>query len=343
MQDNKPHILYIGNKLAIHGRTPTGIDNLGPVLELEGYNLYYSSSQTLKLIRLIDMLLSIWKYRKKADVVFIDTFSTTAFYFAWLCGWWCKVLKIKYAPILHGGNLPERFKQSPQKCKQLFGNSYVNVAVSSYLKKHLKDAGYESVLIENHIEVKNYQFRLRSSVSPKLLWVRAFHETYNPQMAVQLMMLLVREHPAAKLTMVGPELDGSMKACKELARKYQLDKNITFTGKLSKKEWTVLAEDADIFINTTKSDNQPVSVIEAMALGIPIISTNVGGIPYLIENGVNGKLVNVGDTHAMMNAVEELMQDKNLTEQFSTNGRKLAETFDWEIIKQKWKQLLSKL
>lgn len=343
MQDNRPHILYIGNKLAEHGRTPTGIDNLGPALELEGYNLYYSSRQTLKLFRLIDMLFSIWKYRKKTDIVLIDTFSTAAFYFAWLGGWWCKVLEIKYVPILHGGNLPERFKQSPQKCKQLFGNSHVNVAVSSYLKKHLKDAGYESVLIENHIEIKNYQFTLRSSVSPKLLWVRAFHETYNPQMAVQLMMLLVREYPTATLTMVGPELDGSMKACKELALKYHLDKNITFTGKLSKKEWTELAEDADIFINTTKHDNQPVSVIEAMALGMPVISTNVGGIPYLIENGVNGKLVNVGDTHAMMNAVEELIHDKNLGEQLSTNGRKMAERFDWEIIKQKWKKLLSQL
>lgn len=329
--------------MAEHGKTPTGIDNLGPALQTEGYTVSYSSSQTLKLIRLIDMLLSIWKYRKKADVVFIDTFSTAAFYFAWLCGWWCKVLKIKYVPILHGGNLPERFKQSPKKCKQLFSCSHVNVPVSSYLKKHLHDAGYESVLIENHIEVKNYQFRLRSSVSPKLLWVRAFHETYNPRMAVQLMMLLVRRYPDATLTMVGPELDGSMKTCKELAHKYQLDNNITFTGKLSKKEWAALAEKADIFINTTKHDNQPVSVIEAMALGMPVISTKVGGIPYLIENGVNGKLVNVGDTHAMMNAIDELMQDKIMAEQFSTNGRKIAEKFDWEIIKLKWSQLLSHL
>lgn len=340
---NKLRILYIGNKLAVHGRTPTSIDTLGKMFEQEGYTLYYSSSKLNSIFRLMDMLSSIWRYQKKIDVVLIDTYSTSAFYYAWASGRLCKLLGIKYIPVLRGGNLPDRIKQSPGLSKQIFANSYTNIAVSGYLQKHMQQAGYKSEIVENNILISNYTFKLRSKLSPKLIWVRAFHATYNPQMAIKLVVKLKDIYPDVQLTMVGPDLDGSMQHCKELCNKLGVEQQVSFTGKLSKQEWTTLAAASDIFINTTNFDNLPVSVIEAMALGLPVITTNVGGIPYLIENGKTGLLVNANDTDEMSRAVQQLINDEQLAEQLSQTGRQKAEQFDWNIIKNKWATLFNTL
>jgi len=102
--------------------------------------------------------------------------------------------------------------------------------------------------------------------------------------------------------MVGPDKDGSMEVCK----KYVLINNlpVTFTGKLKKKNWTGLASKFDIFINTSNIDNSPLSVIEAMALGLPVITTNVGGIPFLIDHKVDGILIDKNAPDDLCNWVD---------------------------------------
>ena len=114
-----------------------------------------------------------------------------------------------------------------------------------------------------------------------------------------------------------------------------------FTGKLTKSEWIHLSKDYNVFINTTNIDNTPVSVIEAMALGLPVVSTNVGGIPYLIEDHTNGLLVEKNNAEAMAAAVVTLMNDAIKREQLILNARKLVEGFDWERVKYAWKEILS--
>lgn len=339
----KARILYIGNKLAVHGRTPGNIDTLGPLLQQQGYTMYYSSSKVNKLMRLADMLQNIIRYRNKVDVVLIDTFSTSAFYFAWLCGMLCRKLDIKYIPILRGGNLPYRMSKSPEKCRQLFGNSFTNITVSAYLQQQLQAKGLKTELVENHIELRNYPFMQRELLSPRLLWVRAFHQTYNPPMAVSVLASLLKDGIDATLTMVGPELDGSMQQCKELAKQEDVYERITFTGKLSKQEWTKLSQDADVFINTTNYDNLPVSVIEAMALGMPVVSTNAGGVPFLIKNRENGLLVDVSDVEGMKKAVQLLLVNKNLAAKLSAGARETAAAYDWQVLKCKWANLLQQV
>lgn len=343
MTDKQLHILYIGNKLAEHGRTPTSIDTLGPLLEQEGHTIYYASNKLKQSARLREMLYCIWTYRKQVDLVLIDTYSTTAFYYAWmsakLCGW----LGIKYIPILHGGNLPARFQNSPQKCKGVFGNSVMNIAVSPYLLHYLQQAGYKGTVIENSIRLADYSFRHRAKLQPRLLWVRSFHETYNPQMAVHLVHELKQQYPDAQLTMVGPEVDGSMENCQQLSSLLNVEKQVTFTGKLTKLEWTTLAQQQDIFINTTHYDNLPVSVLEAMALGMPVVSTNVGGMPYIIQDKQNGLLVNPGEVREMADAIQQLIRNEELSASVSLNARKYAEQFDWSIIKVKWQKLFNSI
>ena len=142
----------------------------------------------------------------------------------------------------------------------------------------------------------------------------------------------------AELCMVGPEKDGSLAKTKALAK--QLNISVKFTGKLSKKDWIALSENYDIFINTTNFDNTPVSVIEAMALGIAVVSTNVGGIPYLLEDQKDGLLVAPNNVSEMVHAIENLVNSPELVQKIAQNAKNKADQFDWEVVKTQWKMLL---
>lgn len=332
------NLLYIGNKLSKHGDTPTTIETLGPLLEQEGFRLRYSSSQKSKILRLITMLWNVLKYRK-VDCVLIDTYSTANFWYAFLTSQLCRVLGVKYIPILHGGNLPVRLKINPKICKMIFKHSFQNVSPSLFLVSEFKAQGYNNVIhIPNAIELDNYPFLKREKVVPNLLWVRSFAKTYNPLMAVEVFASLKNKYPEATLCMVGPEKDSSLLETKQKAKELKVE--VLFTGKLSKKDWIDKSEKYSIFINTTHFDNMPVSVIEAMSLGLGIVSTNVGGIPFLLENTNEALLVPDNDVEQMVNAIVKLIEEPTLFNKITTNSRNKSKQFEWEEVKLKWRTLL---
>nr|WP_321223028.1 glycosyltransferase family 4 protein [uncultured Psychroserpens sp.] len=333
------NILYIGNNLKNSKSNLSGIQILGPLLEKEGFSVYYASSQSNKVLRLLDMIRACIVYSKKVDVVLIDTYSTQNFYFAWMVAGMCNVLKLPYIPILHGGDLPKRLKNSVKKSKYIFNNSLYNVAPSLYLKKAFEEKGFHNIIhIPNTLEIENYSLNKSVFEIPKLLWVRSFSKIYNPQLAIKVLKLLKEQYPEAQLCMVGPDVDGTLKAITDLALKLNVD--VKITGKLSKKDWIDLAKHYNIFINTTNFDNMPVSVIEAMALGLPVVSTNVGGLPYLIANTINGILVEPNSEKAMTLAITALMTDNLMRENIIKNARLQAEEYNWEIVKKKWINIL---
>lgn len=336
-------LLYIGNKLSEHGYTPTNIETLGPKLEAEGYQLLYASSKKGKLARIADMCSAILKNKDNVDAVLIDTYSTSAFYFAYACVWFCKKLGIPYIPILHGGDLPNRIKNSPKLSEKIFGHSYDNVVVSGYIRQSLVENDYKSTLIPNYIDLGMYPYRHRTEASPHLLWVRSFSVIYNPTLAITVVKKLSEQYPDIRLTMVGPDKDGSLQTCKDLAEKEGVADRVTFTGRLSKEDWIKLSEKHSVFLNTTNFDNLPVSIIEAMALGMPIVSTNVGGVPFLIDDGVDGILVPPKDEAAMIHAISALLNDSEQVAALSKAARTKAEQFDWAVVSKAWNKLLSSI
>jgi glycosyltransferase involved in cell wall biosynthesis len=332
------NLLYIGNRLSKHGVTPTTIETLGPLLEREGFTVAYASSQRNQFLRLVDMLWSVF-INRKTDYVLIDTYSTTNFWYAFATSQLCRLLGLKYIPILHGGNLVSRLQKNPRICKMIFGYSHKNVAPSLYLMEQFKEQGFQNLIyIPNVIEIKNYSFLERKNAAPKLLWVRAFAEIYNPLMAIAVFFKIKQQYPEATLCMVGPDKDGSLFRTQQRAKELGLD--VLFRGKLSKPEWITLSEKYDIFLNTTHFDNMPVSVMEAMSLGLAVVSTNVGGIPFLLKNKEDALLVPDNDVDAMVLAIGELIENRDLFVQLVNNARHKSVGFDWESVKHQWAAIL---
>lgn len=334
-------ILYIGNKLSKYGYSVTSIETLGPQLESVGYKMYYASDKKSMVLRMIHMLYSVFSNNKKVDIVLIDTYSKYAFWYAYLCGIACRLNKLPYYPILRGGLLPDRLNRTPKAAKRLFTNSVTNIAPSGFLQHTFENEKYKVHLIPNNIDISIYPFKLRDRCKYKLLWVRSFATLYNPTMAIRLVSEYKKRNIDVELCMVGPDKDGSMDVCKDLAKELRVEALVTFKGVMSKKDWHKLSEDYDIFINTTNVDNTPISVIEAMALGLPVISTRVGGIPFLLKDNENALLIDKGDLNSMIICIDKLVNDSRLLKRIAQNGRKLVEEFAWDTVKEKWISLLN--
>ena len=325
-------IVYIGNHLK--SANPTTLELLVSKFKMEGYKVKVYSSFRFKLWRYLHMCWGVLIAPKKTCVI-IDTYSTFNFYYAISVALLCKLRNLSYIPILHGGNLPNRLKQSPKFSNFLFGGAHINIAPSKYLFEvfHTK---FKTVVIPNLLDLKQYKFNSPSLETPRLLFVRAFQDIYNPLMAVKVLHQLLHKYHQAKLCIVGPFKDDSIHQVKRYIKSNQLETVVEITGKLSKTDWIKKSKDYNLFINTSKVDNTPVSVLEAMALGLVVVSTNVGGVPHIVSHKKEGYLVGSGDEIDMVKAITHLIDNMDVAHKIRENARQKVEQFDWEILKHKW-------
>ncbi len=335
-------ILYIGNKLSKYGVTPTSVETLGAKLQ-EIEEVLSISDKKNKVNRFFDAIFTIIKNRKKINLVLIDTYSTSNFYYALVSSLTSRLFSIPYVPILHGGALPDRLKSSPHLSRILFKNAAINISPSHYLLAVFQAAGFNTKYIPNFIETGMYPTKRRDKLSPRLLYVRSFHEIYNPKMAIRTLAILQKIYSNIELCMVGPNKDGSKEEVEDLATELGVSEHLKITGKLSKVAWIALSADYDIFINTTNYDNLPVSIIEAMCLGFPIVSTNAGGLPFLIEDGKDGLLVDKNDAGAMAEKIAKLLENSALASKTSMAAISKGNSFDWNIIKKDWEKLIESI
>jgi glycosyltransferase involved in cell wall biosynthesis len=325
--------------LSEYGNTPTSVETLGKKLE-ELADIKRFSNQLNPICRMFDMAFACYKYRKSVDFVIIDTYSHWAFYYTLVCSLISRLYGLKYIPILRGGNLPLRLKQSPALSSWIFNKSYVNIAPSGYLFEYFKYAGFNVVQIPNFIDLSQYPFKHRNLIRPKFLWVRSFQKIYRPEVAINILERLLLQYPDAELCMVGPDKDGSMDKCKTIIKKKKLEASIKITGKLTKTEWIDLSKDYDIFLNTTSVDNTPVSVMEAMALGMVVVTSNVGGIPWLFEDGLEGVMVDNADISTYCEVITSILLGEKCD--YSSAARNKAMSWDWVAVRSQWAEILKK-
>lgn len=336
-------ILYFGNNLSSKTGYYGTMDLISVILKSNGYDLRLYSNRMNIVSRLFHMIFGLIFNKNWCDLVLIEVFSTKAFNFAYILGVLSKILNLRYICILHGGNLPERYLKSPKKIKFLFQNAVANVAPSYYLYDYF-NRSFPITLIPNALKLDLYDSNNQRTYNRiKLLYVRAIAEIYNPKMAVDVVKILLDKGYDVSLTLIGPDKDGTLSKLIDYINNLKLEDYIEITGVLSKKEWIKKSKDSNIFINTTNVDNTPVSVMEAMALGFPIISTNVGGIPNLISDGIDGILVDAKNTEKMANEIIRVFEEQPLRDKLVKNALKKVSDFDLREISQKWKILLDGL
>lgn len=334
------HLCFVGNML---GRNPEYITTQGQIvadlLAAEGYQVTCVSSKINRAARLAEIVQTLIKGRRGYDVVLLEVYSGMNFIAANVVGVLCQLFKLPLIMVLHGGNLPVFINKYPRWTKFALNKADALIAPSFFLAEKIGNWGYEIGVISNVVDISGYQFRERSKISPKLIWMRSFHPLYNPEMAIRVLQRLCQRGHEAILTMAGKN-KGLEVDLKQLTEELNLSDRIRFAGFLDSEDKLKEFAAADVYINTNRIDNMPVSVLEARALGLPVVSTDVGGLPYLIKHKENGLLVANDDVEAMVKNIELLLDDPYLTQKISQNGRVLAENSAWSKIRYDWENLI---
>jgi glycosyltransferase involved in cell wall biosynthesis len=293
---------------------------------------------------LVDVLATLWRQRSSYAIASIAVFSGPAFSWAEAAVSLLRWLGKPVVAQLHGGGLPDFARREPDRVARLLAAVAAVTAPSHYLQEAMEQYRRDIRLIPNAIDLRAYRRRIRTKPDPHLVWLRAFHSIYNPSMAVSVLSLVVSRHSAAVLTMVGPDKgDGSLQAFKRAAADLRLATHVEYAGLVPKADVSAWLDRGDVFVNTTNVDNTPVSVIEAMACGLCVVSTNVGGIPYLLDHEVDALLVPPNDARAMAAAVERILTEPGLAETLSRNARRKVEAFDWQVVLPQWEALFTEV
>jgi len=340
----KGTLLFIGNFLPVPRYNKNVWHFLAEQLEHAGWTVETTSGKVSKLPRLVEMLCTILQKRRSYQVAHIDVFSGKAFVYAQLSTCLLKILKKKIVITLHGGGLPEFAAKHPGAVCNLLTAADAVVTPSAYLQTAFKDIRSDIYLIPNPIDLTESIFRERKHTAPRLIWVRAFHAVYNPCMAVKAAFLLKEDYPNIHLMMLGPDKgDGSLGKLLKLSEELGMKSNIQIVGHVTHTEIPQWLDKADIFINTSNYDTAPRSILEAMANGLCVVSTNVGGIPLLAEDGSEAILVEADDSVGMAEAIEQVLTDPDLADRLSKNARIRAEKSDWSVILPKWDELFTQM
>jgi glycosyltransferase involved in cell wall biosynthesis len=341
-RSSHPGVLLIGNFFTGGSGTRGVGQDIALALKTAGWSVVTASSRPGRVARLLDFLVTVWRCRDRYHVAHVDVYSGLAFVWAEIVCWALRMARKPYVLTLRGGNLPAFARNTGRRVPRLLQSSSVVTTPSAYLFEQMRPYRKELVLLPNPLDLSRYSFKHREHPSPKLVWLRTFHNIYNPSLAIRVVAHLAQDYPDIRLMMMGPDRgDGSFEKTKELALNVDVMDRVTYTGPVKKAEIPHLLHQGDIFLNTPRVDNTPVSVLEAMACGLCIVSTNVGGIPYLLEHECDALLVSADDELAMANAVRRFLTEDGLAERLSTNARRKVEQFDWPIILPKWERLFT--
>jgi glycosyltransferase involved in cell wall biosynthesis len=277
---------------------------------------------------------------RRADVIHVFSASYFSFLLAPLPAF--AVARALGKPVLlnyHSGEAPDHLSRSAV-ARWMLARVQRNVVPSGFLKDVFASYGIDSVVIPNIVELERYRFRERRTLRPRLLSTRNFEDLYNVACTLRAFRIVQERYPEASLTLVG---DGRARARLErLASELKL-RHVVFAGRISPDDMWRYYDAADVYVQTPDIDNMPISVLEAYASGLPVVSTDPGGVPYIVGHEREGLLVERGSHEAVARAVLRLLNSPALVAQVVAGGRRLAQTCTWEAVGPRWKAIYRQL
>jgi glycosyltransferase involved in cell wall biosynthesis len=287
--------------------------------------------------RLVPYLYRLWCASARVDVVHVLANSGWAWHlFAApaIC-----IARLRQAAVIvnyHGGNAETFFARAPSHVLKLLALSSLRVMPSPYLQRVFAQHGLSSEVIPNIVDLSRFKPSSTgaATLQPHIVVTRNLEAIYDIDTAIRAMERIRQRVPSARMTIAGsgPEMERLQALVGQLGQ----GAAIHFAGRLSGDEIAKLVQSATCMVNPSTVDNMPVSILEAFACGVPVVSTSAGGIPDMLMDGVAGLLVPVGNDSAMADAVLRILQNPLLAMQLSSMGLVEAEKYSWTKVRRQW-------
>lgn len=229
----------------------------------------------------------------------------------------------------HGGGAEQFIDRNPLITKYIMGLASQVIVLSGYLKKIFDDRYIPSIIIPNILEKKSYIGRARQGQNIKFISVRSLTSIYNIACIIRAFAIVQEKIPEASLELLGGGPD------EQSLKKLTLDlglKNVDFVGRVENADVDKYLARADVMLSAPTIDNMPVSILEGFRAGLVVVSSNVGGVPYMIEDGVSGLLFESGNSMDLSNKMLLIINDSKLAQRLTQNAQQALEKYSWEVV-----------
>jgi glycosyltransferase involved in cell wall biosynthesis len=295
--------------------------------------------------RLARYLASLWSAFGRCDVVHLMANSGWAWHLFAAPAIWVAWLRGRPVVVNYRGGEAERFLAESSRLVRFSLNRARIVAVPSrFLRRVFASHGVAAEVVPNIVDLERFapgDLPRELQARPHVVVTRNLEAIYDNETAIRALALVRRTVPACRMTIAGtgPELE----RLKAIAIECGVGADVAFVGRLDRDAIAALYREADVALNPSRVDNMPNSVLEALASGVPVVSTHVGGVPYMVDQGRTALLVPPQDSQAMAEGVTRLLTDRDFARRMAGAGLADVQQFGWNAVKGKWIDIYARL
>ncbi len=289
------------------------------------------------LFRLFPYLILLWQCANKVQLFHVMASSGWSWHLFAAPAIW--IAKIRGKPVIinyRGGEADAFFDKDFSWVRPSLRRTNAITVPSGFLEAVFKKRGFSTKIVPNIIDLSRFSVRTSAKVlskieSPHILVARNLEPIYDNETALHAFSIVKKYFPASRLTITGsgPE----RQTLENLVVELGLQDAVTFTGRVDNIDMAALYQDSDVMVNPSLADNMPNSVLEALASGVPVVSTDVGGVPYLVVHDNTALLVPAQDPGAMANAILVLLNDPAKAQQIKSAGLHAVQSYTWQEVR----------
>jgi glycosyltransferase involved in cell wall biosynthesis len=320
----------------------------GVAVEMVAVNPPYPAAWVERLkgvraaVRLAQYLPRLWQAAGRNDVFHVMANSGWSWHlFAAPAVWIARLRGVPAVVNYRGGEAETFLARSAAAVLPTLRRAAVLAVPSGFLHDVFGRWRVDSRIVPNIIDTQRFRPAAEPAAGQQIVITRNLEPIYAIDVAIQAFARIAARWPQASLAIAGsgPEKD----RLQALAAALGLAARVRFLGRLSPDQTAELYRQAALFLNPSSVDNMPNSVLEAWASGVPVVSTRVGGVPYIAQDGVDALLVPAGDAAAMGDALARMLADPALAGRLRTAGLAAAERYTWARIRPLWLDLYREL
>lgn len=288
------------------------------------------------LFRLLPYLWQLWRTAGRVDLLHVmansgwswHLFAAPAIWVGWL----------RRTPVVlnyRGGEADEFFQKSFRWVRPSLARVAAVVVPSGFLAGVFRRRGIDVHTVKNIVDIQRFASSGARSQQrpdgPHLLVTRNLEAIYDISTALRAFRRVHEAYPGARLTVCGsgPERESLVAQAEDLG----IGGAVNFTGRLDNDRIAGLYQSADVMMNPSLADNMPISILEALACGVPVVTTDVGGVPYLVSHEQTALLVSPGDDQAMAEAVLSLLGNPALGDRLAKAGHAEIHDYTWPSVR----------